>query len=113
MKLRTCISMIASVTGYFMISQLSLVQKTFLRILRALPIVFVLSFTGACYHHVSPKILPEAQKERIRTLFIALDGIDYDLMKELKNTGYFTDFLPPVPLISTFPSATTIGFTGI
>jgi len=67
----------------------------------------------ACYKSKPMKTLAEVQKVPVRTLFIGLDGVDYDLMKELKDEGHFKDFLEPVPLVSTFPSATTIGFTGI
>lgn len=79
---------------------------------RAIGLILALA-VFSCYHAKPVKTLPEAQWVRPRTLFIALDGIDYALMKELKNEGYFKDFQEPVPLISTFPSATTIGFTGI
>lgn len=58
-------------------------------------------------------VLPKLNEVSMRTLFIGLDGVDYELVKELKDEGYFKSFLQPVPLVSTFPSATTIGFTGL
>lgn len=57
---------------------------------------------------VSPKDNPP-----VHTLFIAFDGISYDLMAELHQKGLFKEFGPPTPLVVPFPSATTIGFTGI
>jgi hypothetical protein len=77
-------------------------------------ILFIaLTLFTACYHGKPIKVLPEAKAVPVRTLFIALDGIDHKLMKELKDEGHFRAFYSPIPLISTFPSATTIGFTGI
>lgn len=66
-----------------------------------------------CYHHKPIKDVSQAHRVTERTLFIALDGIDHTLMKELKDEGYFAAFHEPIPLVSTFPSATTIGFTGL
>lgn len=62
----------------------------------------------------TPKIktLPGAKQEK-KILFIAFDGIDYKLMKELQDEGHFSNFQHVAPLTTTFPSATTIGFTGI
>lgn len=83
-------------------------------IMKKILVLFFLLFTfSQCYHQHPVKTLPEANHVHERTLFIAVDGIDYALMAELKKEGHFRDFLEPVPLVATFPSATTIGFTGI
>jgi hypothetical protein len=82
------------------------------RIWTALLTAFALVFTQ-CYHPPGVRRIKNADKVAPRTLFIALDGIDYELVKELHDEGYFGDFLPPIPLNSTFPSDTTVGFTGI
>jgi hypothetical protein len=74
-------------------------------------IFFVL--IGSCYTPPPVKVIRNSQSVTPRTLFIALDGVDFDLMQELYKEGHFKNFLPPVPFISTFPSDTTLGFTGI
>lgn len=78
----------------------------------ALAFVFLFTLT-ACYHAKPVKVLPNTNSLTQRTLLIGLDGVDFTLINELKKEGHFTTFLPPVPLISTFPTATTIGFTGL
>lgn len=78
--------------------------------------IFVLTaalVASACYRPPPVTRLRNASTISQRTLFLALDGIDYDLVRELHEEGYFRDFLPPVPFVSTFPSDTTVGFTGI
>lgn len=75
-------------------------------------LIFVLTTTH-CYHPPAVKVIPHAERLQDRTLFIALDGVDYDLIKELRDEGHFQNFLAPIPFISTFPSDTTLGFTGI
>ncbi|OGQ08378.1 MAG: hypothetical protein A3G32_04050 [Deltaproteobacteria bacterium RIFCSPLOWO2_12_FULL_40_28] len=75
--------------------------------------VFFFFLLIGCYHPSEVVNLPKTNLVHPRTLFVALDGIDYELVKELKNEGAFQIFENPIPLISTFPSATTIGFTGI
>lgn len=45
-----------------------------------------------------------------QTLVIALDGIPYPLIRELKEEGRFAGFQPPAKVISPFPSTTTCGF---
>lgn len=67
----------------------------------------------ACYKIPPVKTIKTSAPIKTRTLLVALDGVDYDLVKELKNEGHFKNFLEPVPLLSTFPSDTTVGFTGI
>lgn len=80
---------------------------------RCLALALIALCLFACYQAKPVKTLPKAGTVGYRTLFIGLDGIDYVLMKELKDAGYFRSFRDPVPLVSTFPSATTIGFQGI
>lgn len=46
-------------------------------------------------------------------LFIALDGVPYTLATELQEQGYFPSFHPASELITTFPSSTMTGFTGL
>lgn len=75
-------------------------------------LVFILTAVH-CYHPPSVRVIPNANQVQPRTLFIALDGVDYDLVKELHDEGHFQNFLAPIPFISTFPSDTTLGFTGI
>lgn len=65
------------------------------------------------FHRPEIKVLPQAQSEKVKTLFIAFDGISTEMMRDLQAHGHFTDFSPVTPLVTTFPSATTIGFTGI
>ncbi|MDO8518744.1 MAG: hypothetical protein Q7T11_01105 [Deltaproteobacteria bacterium] len=72
---------------------------------------FLLSSCG--YHKPVIRTLPDADREPKRILFIAFDGIGYDFMAELKAEGHFKDWQDPIPLNVTFPSDTTIGFTGI
>ncbi len=74
---------------------------------------FFLSLTACVYHKMEVVELPHVDQLHQRTLFFAMDGIGYDMMKELKGEGYFKDFRDPIPLIVTFPSATTTSFTGI
>lgn len=75
---------------------------------------FLFLFLAACgYHKMEVVELPNTHQLHQRTLFLAMDGIGYDMMKELKVAGYFKDFRDPVPLIVTFPSATTTSFTGL
>lgn len=72
-----------------------------------------LLIAGCGFHHPEIRVLPSANHEHPRVLFIAFDGIAYDMMAELHAEGYFADFQEPIPLIVTFPSDTTVGFTGI
>lgn len=48
-----------------------------------------------------------------RTLLIALDGVPYDLILELKNQGHFRHYQMPSRVISTFPSTSHCGFGGL
>jgi len=79
----------------------------------SLLLVIGLVVVGSCYTPHPITHLPKTEGLFPRTLILALDGIDHTLMAELRREGYFKDFGATYPLISTFPSATTIGFTGI
>jgi hypothetical protein len=46
-----------------------------------------------------------------RTLLICLDGVGYDLAVEMHRRGELRHFLPPVPLINSFPSDTNPALT--
>lgn len=77
-------------------------------------VVIAFLFAASCgYHRSEIKTHPGADRLEKKTLFIAIDGIAYEMMAELKKEGHFKDWQDPVPLIVTFPSATTIGFTGL
>lgn len=53
----------------------------------------------------------ETQKRRNpQTLVIAVDGVPYDLIKELQGEGHFRGFQEPSKVVSTFPSITTSAF---
>lgn len=85
-----------------------------IRFFKTLFYVFLILGVTACGYH-KPKVntLPATDAEAIRTLFIAMDGVSYDTIKELQAEGYYKTFRAPMPLIVTFPSATTTSFTGI
>jgi hypothetical protein len=59
-----------------------------------------------------PEAPPEARPAK-QILFIALDGVPYSVMKELKEEGHFAAFQIPSKVISTFPSTTTAAFGGM
>jgi len=80
------------------------------RVLVGISLLFVII---SCYKIPPIETIKTNSPVKTRTLLIALDGVDYDLVKELKDEGHFQNFLEPVPLLSTFPSDTTVGFTGI
>lgn len=80
------------------------------KIIVLLVILSLFSGCASLRHHV--KSLPASSAQAPRTLFIALDGVGYDTMRDLAPT-YFKGFAPPVPMIASFPSITTPGFTGL
>lgn len=54
----------------------------------------------------------------LRTLFIVLDAVPFDVVGEITDPAlgeeaHFRDFKQPVPLISTFPSSTSVALGGI
>lgn len=48
-----------------------------------------------------------------RLLVMALDAVPYDVVAKLSAEGVFAGFHAPVPMISTFPSATSLAMSGI
>jgi hypothetical protein len=48
-----------------------------------------------------------------QTLFVALDGVPYGMVEELFSEHKLRSFQKPSRVISTFPSTTTTGFTGL
>ena len=74
---------------------------------------FLLGLTHCGFHKPHVRVLPKTDTLDRKILFIGLDGMGYAMMKELKDEGYYRGFSEPIPLIVPFPSATTIGFTGI
>ncbi|HLD76049.1 MAG TPA: hypothetical protein VI874_03450, partial [Candidatus Norongarragalinales archaeon] len=48
-----------------------------------------------------------------QTLYLAMDAIPYSLVKELYDKGYMAGYSEPSLVISTFPSTTTSGLTGL
>lgn len=51
--------------------------------------------------------------EQDTTLFVALDGVSFSLIQEMRAQGKFAAFSEPSLVISPFPSTTTSGFTGL
>ena len=76
-------------------------------------LLFLLFFSACGYHKPVVRTLPDADREKEKILFIAFDGIGYDTILALKKEGHFASWQKPIPLDVTFPSDTTIGFTGI
>ncbi|MBN2056856.1 alkaline phosphatase family protein [bacterium] len=55
-----------------------------------------------------------ARDVRPRTLYLALDAIPYETVKWMMDHGkLLPGFEPPAALVSTFPSFTTVAFTGL
>ncbi len=57
----------------------------------------------------------QAAETRSSTLMIVLDAVPYSLVQEITvpENGLFRDFKGPVPLISTFPSNTSVALGGM
>lgn len=72
-----------------------------------LALLFLLG-AGACAQ--APKRVSRVHE---RTLLIALDGVPFDLVSELKKEGRFSGFQEPARVITTFPSTSHCGFGGI
>src|SRR3989338_1227826 len=73
--------------------------------MKKIPFLLFLSFLSLQQISLARDVRP--------TLFIALDGVPYSLMQELKEKGHFRDFQKPTKVITTFPSTTTSGFSGM
>src|SRR4030095_10902455 len=78
-------------------------------ILGGAALLLVLSFGG---FGMTPERAP-LPRQYEQTLFVALDGIPYSMVKELKEQGKLIDFQEPSRVISAFPSTTTTAFTGL
>lgn len=52
----------------------------------------------------------QAERPINQKVFIALDGVPYQLVKEIYDEGHFLGFAPPSKLISTFPSVSSAAF---
>ncbi len=72
-----------------------------------LALTFLLG-AGGCAH-VSRRVSSAPE----RTLLIALDGVPFDLVSELKGEGRFSGFQDPSRVISPFPSTSHCGFGGL
>ncbi|MBI4411718.1 MAG: hypothetical protein HY541_04470 [Deltaproteobacteria bacterium] len=55
----------------------------------------------------------KTEKREDQTLYLALDAVPYSLVKELYDKGYMAGYSEPSLVISTFPSTTTSGLTGL
>lgn len=55
----------------------------------------------------------QKNKPESHLLLLALDGVPYELVQQLKEDAYFSSFQAPSEVISTFPSSTLVGFTGL
>jgi len=53
--------------------------------------VFI-SLTACGFHHPGVKTLPSTANQTKKILFIAFDGIGYDMMRDLQKEGHFKDF---------------------
>jgi len=72
-------------------------------------LIFLLLIVGfvwldGCAH------VPKVARPSHQTVYIAVDGVPYHLIAELRREGHFADFQPPAKVISPFPSTTTCGF---
>ncbi|MFQ5777072.1 MAG: hypothetical protein ACE5IP_03595 [Terriglobia bacterium] len=55
----------------------------------------------------------QAKPASPRYLVICLDGVGYDLVEEMYRRGELRHFLPPVPVITAFPSLTNVSLVEI
>jgi hypothetical protein len=75
---------------------------------RSVVLAVCLLLVSGCAH--APRaVRPSAD----RTLLIALDGVPYEVVREMRNEGRFAAFQPPSRVISPFPSTTPCGFGGL
>src|SRR5262245_38914785 len=58
-------------------------------------------------------VSPPLPRQTEQTLFVALDGIPYSMVREWRQGIENTEFQAPSRVISAFPSTTTTGFTGL
>jgi len=74
--------------------------------------LWILIGVVSCAH---PKLAPPPQRQVSQHLFIAVDGIPFDLARSVYEEyfEYSEQYAKPVRVISTFPSTSTIAFTGL
>lgn len=77
------------------------------RVVALLVLAFLTGFWGCAHAPAHP------QRAVGQTLLIALDGVPYDLVRELRAEGRFQGFQDPSRVISTFPSTSHCGFGGL
>src|SRR4030095_7650666 len=78
-------------------------------LLGSLALILFVSFGG---FGMTPEKSP-LPRQYEQTLFIALDGIPYSMVKELGDQRKISGFQSPARVISAFPSTTTTAFTGL
>lgn len=61
-------------------------------------------------HNIPDTEVPTQDSNRLCLIF-ALDGVPFEVIKDLTDEGYFKGFYPPGRLISTFPSLTRPSFS--
>lgn len=103
----------ASVAGKVLMNFLKSSRRGLATFLLALLGTVAVRPQGLQTHH--PKTVPA---DRPRTLVVAVDAVPFQVMADLVSSeagdgALFDGFRGPVPLISTFPSTTTVAFTGI
>jgi len=57
--------------------------------------------------------LSQLDLQQIRRVFILLDGVGYDVFRELYDHGHFRLFFPPAKMVAPFPSLTDISFSNM
>jgi len=76
-----------------------------------------LSRSGLLVAALAALAVAPARAESPRTLFVLLDAVPYSVVADLtdpqRGGTLFPGFQPPVPLISTFPSSTSVAAAGI
>lgn len=87
-------------------------RKTYLSFGTVFFLLILLSVTQQIWptRVIREEILP---RQGAQTLFIAFDGVPFDLVEELFQQGKLEGYQKPSRLISAFPSTTTACFTGI
>ncbi|MEM7349493.1 MAG: hypothetical protein AAF657_01720 [Acidobacteriota bacterium] len=82
----------------------------------ALLLLSAAGLAGAAYAAPPPAssaIGEPTAAEAPRLLLIALDAVPHDTMDQVARDGSFSGFAGPVPLISTYPSTTSLALAGI
>ncbi len=87
-------------------------------IMRWLIFTFIAACAALCTSGEQIGAPPTSRTTEPRQLFIALDAVPYDVVRRISDPtrgtpGIFADFTGPVPLISTFPSTTSLALGGM